>query len=245
MYNASKLVNHPRWKQWRLFLLLALFVVGASLSSLGAESVQPLKAATAKPHPLPQTLAQWNGEAATTGHYFDRVRPLAVGALIWSKWPIRVYIESPPAGTLIKPEVWQAAIAQAVRDWQPYLPLQLVKAEAEADIQISATPPRQKSGARVRSAETRYEIYVGERQTLSHRVSVYIRPSQTPQYIAAAARHELGHALGIWGHSPNSDDVMYFAQVKAPPAISKRDINTLVQIYQQPTQLGWPVEKSS
>jgi predicted Zn-dependent protease len=34
---------------------------------------------------------------------------------------------------------------------------------------------------------------------------------------------------------------MYFSQVREPPPISARDINTLKRIYQQPTRLGWPV----
>jgi hypothetical protein len=34
---------------------------------------------------------------------------------------------------------------------------------------------------------------------------------------------------------------MYFAQVRTPPVISARDINTLKRVYQQPTQLGWPI----
>jgi predicted Zn-dependent protease len=57
-------------------------------------------------------------------------------------------------------------------------------------------------------------------------------------YIASAARHEFGHALGIWGHSPQPEDVMYYSQVQSPPNISPRDINTLKKIYQQTTRLG-------
>jgi predicted Zn-dependent protease len=202
-----------------------------------------LQAAVPQPHPLPQALAQWQDRMGA-GDYFDQLHPLGVGALLWTEWPIKVFIEPPSAPVQIKLETWQKAIIQAVRDWQPYINLQLVNSRADADIQLSPSPPRQKSGVRVRSAETRYELYVSDRQILAHRVFIYIRPSQTEQYLTAAARHELGHALGIWGHSLNPNDVMYFSQVKAPPAISKRDVNTLVKVYQQPTQLGWAVTKS-
>jgi predicted Zn-dependent protease len=244
MFKAFRRLHRLRWKQWILFLLSALLVVGTSFRAISTEPTDRLQPAIAKPHDLPQTLAQWN-EAKTPGDYFDQVRSVTVGALIWSDWPIRVYVEPLPAGTLIKPEIWQTVIAQAVKDWQPYLSLNLVNTESEADIQIFASSPPQKHGARVRSAETRYELYVNDHQLLAHRVAIYIRPSQTPQYLTAAARHELGHALGIWGHSLNPADVMYFAQVRTPLSVSARDINTLKKVYRQPTKLGWPVSKAS
>lgn len=250
MLKAFRQKYRLRWKQWSLFLLSAVFVIimGSAYQMFGAESAVDqsaieLRAAIAKPHELPQTLAQWD-ESKTPGDYFDQVRSVAVGALVWTHWPIRVYIEPLSAGLLMKPEVWQNAIAQSVKDWQPYLSIGFVNNISEADIQISAKSPYQKSGARVRSAETRYELYVGEQQTLSHRVTINIRPTQTPQYLTSAARHEIGHALGLWGHSRNPADVMYFAQVRKPPGISAQDINTLKRVYQQPTKLGWPVVKA-
>jgi hypothetical protein len=36
---------------------------------------------------------------------------------------------------------------------------------------------------------------------------------------------------------------MYFAQTRDIPPISSRDINTLKKVYQQPTQLGWQMDK--
>ncbi len=121
---------------------------------------------------------------------------------------------------------------------------------------------------RARSAETNYEFYLstavdrnievetGELQgtashqipqlnktqsepVLSQRFTIQLSPDQTVEYTLATARHELGHALGIWGHSPSETDTMYFSQVRNPPQISVRDINTLKRVYEQPTRLGW------
>jgi predicted Zn-dependent protease len=223
-----------------IILGLVVFGMGILQYDLHAEESLP----PAQAHPLPPSLAQWI-DPKGQGDYFDQVRAVKAGFLVWNHFPIQVYIAPPPKGTLIKPEVWQSAIAQSVQDWQPYLPLSIVASEAGADINISANPPLNKSGQRVRSAETRYEIYVSDRKELAHRVTVYIRPNQSPQYITAAARHELGHALGIWGHSLTASDVMYFSQVRNPPSISGRDVNTLKRIYQQPTLLGWPVTHKS
>jgi predicted Zn-dependent protease len=102
---------------------------------------------------------------------------------------------------------------------------------------------------RARSAETQFELYTRNAGTasaapnslLAHRMTIYIRPDQSFDHLQAAARHELGHALGIWGHSPNPTDTMYFSQVRNPAQVSVRDINTLKRIYEQPTRLGWPM----
>jgi predicted Zn-dependent protease len=239
--DRSRPKKRTSWNRLRAFC----FMMAAIILTLMAEpsvSEESLTLPTAQIHPLPQTLAQWNETQNHQGDYFDQVKSTQPGFLIWSRWPIQVYITEPSEGMLIKPEVWRAAIVQAVKDWQPYLPLSITNIPSNADISISANPPQHRSGARVRSAETRFELYISSNpQTLAHRVSIYIRPNQTASYLSAAARHELGHGLGIWGHSLNPMDVMYFAQVRTPPAISDRDINTLKRIYQQPTRLGWPV----
>lgn len=98
---------------------------------------------------------------------------------------------------------------------------------------------------RARTAETTYSIYLDERDNgpvvMKPQCTILLSPHQSLTYLKATARHELGHALGIWGHSPVEGDVLYFSQVRTPPSISARDINTLKKIYQQPTQLGWPL----
>ncbi|NEQ28971.1 MAG: peptidase, partial [Microcoleus sp. SIO2G3] len=141
---------------------------------------------------------------------------------------------------------WVNAVQQAIAEWNSYLPLVQVDRAEIADIAIwCRTPPLQLTGGRlgrVRSAETRFEIEIdraGSEAVLSHRFQIWLRPDQTAIYLQAAARHELGHALGIWGHSLAATDAMYFSQVRNPPLISARDINTLKRIYQQPTRLGW------
>lgn len=44
--------------------------------------------------------------------------------------------------------------------------------------------------------------------------------------------HEFGHALGLWGHSPNTDDVNHATATAQKP--SKRDIDTLIKLYNTP-----------
>lgn len=227
-----------------------------------------------QPHPLPPTLAQWHDSNA--GDYFDQIEVVPVGYLVWTRFPVTVYVQPPTATELENPftaqraNVWITAVSQAVQEWNRYLPLTLVDQANGADIivlrsppplQVEASPiPNENSASgqtqrdprstlqigRARSALTSYKVYVkkaskdaASKPMLAHRCTIQLRPDQAPQYLQAAARHELGHAIGIWGHSRSQADVMYFSQVRQPPPISARDLNTLKRIYEQPTRLGW------
>lgn len=195
-----------------------------------------------KPHPLPLTLAQWQ-DNTNSGDYFSQVQQTQVGYLVWSKFPVRVYVETPKAINEKQAQAWVNSILQVVQEWNAYLPLTVVSQSEVADISIlQKAPPLEISGdrkiPRARSAQTSYELY-SSNNILLHRFTILLSPSQTGNYLIAAARHELGHALGIWGHSPLQTDALYFSQVRNPPPISFRDVNTLKRVYEQPTSLGW------
>ncbi len=266
-----------RWqRQFKLGLLILLSCLSCVvLIQIHAGSNIKPAIATDLPalqvHSLPPTLAAWQ-DSAQAGDYFDQVKPLPVGVLVWSQFPVKVYVEgldkkaAPDSalsgGNLLRnaqAAEWAQAVASAVTEWNQYIPLRLVEQPQQADITVWRSQPPLKidrrsqdpkpwdRNYRARSAETRYELYIDRTQQpalLTHRCTISLRPSQTRQYIQAAARHELGHALGIWGHSPAPTDALYFSQVRNPAAISARDINTLKRVYQQPTRLGWPVSAS-
>jgi predicted Zn-dependent protease len=63
--------------------------------------------------------------------------------------------------------------------------------------------------------------------------------TQRQEGIQATALHELGHAFGLWGHSPDPADVMA-AVPRAQPLLqlSPRDLATLGWLNQQPTDFG-------
>lgn len=230
----------PRTERLTLSAVVPLRGSKLPVASRREESRSPIQ----KPHPLPSTLAKWQ-DSSNSGDYFAEITPTQVGYLVWSQFPVKVYIEQPTGISKEQAQVWIQGVSQAVQEWNTYLPLLLVPQPEVADIKIiRKAPPLQISPGnkipRARSAQTSYELY-SKNNTLSHRFIILLSPSQTGEYVTAAIRHELGHALGIWGHSPVATDALYFAQVRNPPPISPRDVNTLKRVYQQPTSLGWSV----
>ncbi|GBF82688.1 peptidase [Aphanothece sacrum] len=234
-----------------LIIIIALLIPLTSLSQVQADDLTS-SLPPPKIHPLPSTLAQWQNDQ-NTEDYFEQVTETLVGYLIWSKFPINVYLDRPPnpddtAASTRRFVEWSEAVTEAIAQWNVYLPLKEVEGTELADIIIKRTDPPldgqfdPKTGqlqiSRARAAQTRYNFYIQDRQ-LFHRMIIEISPRGSQSSILVTARHELGHALGIWGHSPKETDALYFSQVRTPPLISVRDINTLKKIYQQSTRLGW------
>ncbi|MTJ08731.1 peptidase [Anabaena sp. UHCC 0204] len=220
-----------------LLVILSNFPVDAVLPEQGRNSLPIIQ----KPHSLPPTLAQWQ-DPTNSGDYFDQIKSTKVGYLIWSIFPIKVKIETPTNISEKQSQLWVSSVLEAVQEWSIYLPLQIVKTSDIADIIIiRKAPPLQldpnRKILRARSALASYDLY-NFNNILFHRFTILLSPSQTGDYVLSAARHELGHALGIWGHSLLETDTMYFAQVRNPPLISARDVNTLKKVYEQSTSLG-------
>lgn len=217
----------------------AIFSPFLVAEGLGEKSIQ-------KPHPLPPSLEKWQDQN-NSGDYFEQIQSTKYGYLIWSHFPIKVNIETPTNINQQQAQTWVNQVSQAIKEWNNFLPLELVENSEIADIKpdikiLRQRPPLQidpiSKIPRARSALATYELY-NQNNFLLHRFTILLSPSQTGEHLQAAARHEMGHALGIWGHSPLKTDALYFSQVRKPASISTRDVNTLKKIYQQSTSLGW------
>jgi predicted Zn-dependent protease len=259
---------------WGVAIATSLLVILTQLPSIQAQNLEfapqkqespaistELSSSLPPPqvHPLPYSLAKWQ-DTTDVSDYFSEVKPTPIGYLIWSQFPVKIYVEQPQNPTESPAsrqrfQSWVQAVLQAVQEWSVYLPLEVVNQTQGADITIlRSRPPLRTSidpktgrfnNIRARSAEARYKFYLhsgnnSAQEVLSHQVTIELSPDQTVDYTLATARHEIGHALGIWGHSPLQTDTMYYSQVRNSPQISIRDINTLKRIYQQPTRVGWP-----
>ena len=211
----------------------------------------------AKIHPLPQSLAAWRDN--NRGDYLQQIEPTPLGYLVWSSFPLQVYVASvPPTNTAANQrwQQWTAAAQQAIAEWNTYLPLQETADREKADVVILRSQPARPAKLnpdtglydlpRAVAAETSYRFYLTEQPSaIAMQMTIEVSPNFIGVPLLATMRHELGHALGLWGHSSNENDALYFSQVSDPPPISQRDVNTLKKIYQQPTRLGWSIEQLS
>ena len=65
-------------------------------------------------------------------------------------------------------------------------------------------------------------------------LAVYYPDSNQPipmEDLKAIAVHEMGHAIGLRGHSPFPDDIMFYSKTRQQNTLSQRDINTIGMLY--------------
>ncbi len=230
-----------------IFLILLIITPSSALEKDLEKYLPPLQT-----HPLPNPLNQWQDQPYS-GDYFEEITPSLGGYLLWSEFPIKIYFDRPdnPNDTAAETQrfnQWVNAVETSINEWNTYLPMTEVDRRELADIIIERNDPPidskidpetgQLQIPRARTAQTRYEFYI-KNDKLFHKMIIKISPSLSKLATLSATRHELGHGLGIWGHSLQENDVLYFSQVSSSIPISSRDINTLKKIYEQPTRLGW------
>ena len=163
-----------------------------------------------------------------------------------ARLPVRIWAEDVngmPAYTDRAIEAWESVFLY--REFQGIR----VGDSATADVLIRGAPPANVSAAVTRLASAlapqcsgATDLDVSEDHTeLRLPVRVFIAPNvptddpATQTCLALTTIHELGHALGIFAHSPNPSDIMYANPLVELP--SQLDRGTIEAIYHYPPTL--------
>ena len=235
---------------WRRFVeLVAMDPKAKQEVTQAQERLQALK----KMPRLPDSLRPSRYVPKVGDYYQESAGPSA--GLLWTQFPVKVYADSPP-------EKWQGALQDALAAWNDVIPLRRVPTRQEANITMSWAGLQ---GGR--AGEERSFTLVGEEgdRVFQRLDTASIVLDNSHHWSGPQMRftllHELGHALGIKGHSNGSKDVMIpilYETITEAPAnlagvvnltagliefpvdgssvdvntkLTPRDVNTLVRLY--------------
>ena len=170
--------------------------------------------------------------------YFDRITVTSNGRL--TRFPrdtITVHANAVPLERgLASP--YEDALGRALRLWQEAMDGKLrfrpVLQATAANIRIHWTNQRRKQGGYHYIGQA---VLVRKSDRFHVEIEIFLKDAQTlellpPHIIQAALLHELGHAIGLWGHSDDPNDVMYFAATAQKPTV--RDIATWLKVHKTP-----------
>ncbi len=177
-------------------------------------------------------------------NYFDRITVASNGRLTrFDRDRITVYTDTIP----FEAESYEAALNRSLSLWeqgtQGKLQFERTPDAAAADIRIkwAYQQPRRRSSEYIGEAMLVRDtegFYVEIEISLRDRTSLKPHP---PEIVQTALLHEIGHAIGLWGHSGDPSDVMYFASTAKSP--TARDIATWTKVSE--TEIDTPFHKQA
>lgn len=174
-------------------------------------------------------------DSVSESDYFDYVTIFSSGRIArFTEMPIRVYI-SP----MLRTDAYLNAIRYGMCQWESasgrIIQFEETEVSDDADIRVSWGRAGLWPIAEVTGAKAELTRRGGD----GIRVEIILVPHEPqlgevndPGRLRAICLHEFGHAIGLWGHSPDSRDAEFHTSTKEHP--SPQDINTLLRVYATP-----------
>jgi len=196
-------------------------------------------------------MGKWKKQIlGSSGENYINEVPLENDIVRWDvkKFPLNVYIKT---NSTIAPKYYEGMIQKAFLQWQTstdnFIRFKFVDNEKDSNITVSINSSADMK--KCTGADCKYAVaYTTPQISGNHlkKMNIYFYDSNNlgqpfpEREIYNTALHEIGHSLGIMGHSQNPDDLMYMESNKNNinydinsdiQLISSSDLNTLNLLY--------------
>jgi predicted Zn-dependent protease len=165
------------------------------------------------------------------------------------RFPLRVHIVSADILKSYRPE-YEEAVRQSIDDWDKatvgQIGLKIVDSVDDADITVNFVDDLHAPALRAEAGKAQlHGSMEGVDSASVQLLTLSPFPDQlmTKDFMRMIAVHEIGHALGLTGHSPYEEDVM-FPALSNQRGITSRDVATLYKLYEIGGAIAFDVDSA-